>query len=241
LEKLGEVFEWQYLAKKVLDEVAYYIDAENSELAEKIFKEKFQKIRYCEIKGAYSPGEIKKILNDKSTFMKFYRRFNETVVRMKQEWKNIKAVEKIWRYFDKAQVFIKSKSQRVPITDYSYADNPFAEAAQERQNLIDAKKKMEVLIDLTSDVLSKAPPGMKEYIQYNLDAFKAVDGAMGIIDKYAGKIENVLVEIDKLFAENDKNLTVKTGDIYKEYDKFSPRENNYDINTQLDRKYGRPR
>ena len=241
LEKFGEVCEWEYLTKKVLDEVARQINARDYVKAEKIFKEQFLKIRYCQIKGALSVGEIKAILNNKDKFMAFYRRFDVTVAVMKQEWKKIKAVGKIWRYYEQAQILLKSQSQKVPVSDYSHPSNPFAEAAREHREFMDAKKKMEALIGLCSEVLTLAPTGMKEYIQYNLDAFRAADAAMGIIDQYAQKIEEKLVEIDRLFADNDKNTTVKAGDIYKEDDKFASRANNYDYNAQLDINYGRPR
>jgi hypothetical protein len=57
---------------------------------------------------------------------------------------------------------------------------------------------------------------MKEYIEFNLAAFKAADKAVTLVDQYAEKIEDLLVDIDKILSErtSDKSSVLNDGGVY---------------------------
>jgi len=198
MEKFGEVCEWENLTKKVLDEVAYIVKTKTMEEAQKVFAEKFVQIKYCQIRGALSPGEIQKIFEKKDMFLKFYDKFDDCVNLMKKVWKQCNAVNRIWSVYRLVQSKLKTKTPQTSPSEYL---DPLSENAESRKELIAAKKQMGALINLCSGVLTWAPIGIKEYIQFNLDVFNAVDQAMGLIDKYAEKIDHAAEEIVALFEK----------------------------------------
>ncbi|MBN2641889.1 MAG: hypothetical protein JXR78_09560 [Victivallales bacterium] len=59
---------------------------------------------------------------------------------------------------------------------------------------------MNVLMDICGQLAAGAPTGMKEYIEFNLAADKAVT----LVDQYAEDIEDALMEIDKIISENSR-------------------------------------
>ena len=103
-----------------------------------------------------------------------------------------------------------------------------SEARKCRTEFMEAKGKMNTLVDICSDLTDMAPMGMKEYIQFNLAVFKASDQAMKIINKHCDRIESLLAEIEKQFraTTNDRNSIFNHGDVYNKNYPNDP-SNNY--------------
>ena len=59
---------------------------------------------------------------------------------------------------------------------------------------------MNVLMDICGQLAAGAPTGMKEYIEFNLAAFKAVT----LVEKHTDDILNLLMDIDKITSENSR-------------------------------------
>ena len=71
-------------------------------------------------------------------------------------------------------------------------------------------------MDICGKLAAGAPTGMKEYIEFNLAAFKAADKAVTLVEKHTDDILNALIDIDKLFnvSTSNKNSVFNHGGVF---------------------------
>ncbi|MFA6716409.1 MAG: hypothetical protein WCS27_13600, partial [Victivallaceae bacterium] len=87
-----------------------------------------------------------------------------------------------------------------------------SEAAKLRMQMYHGQEQMMHVVNIAK-VLSKiAPPGIQEYLEYNLSAFEACGKAFDLVNKYARNIEKLSNEVEQLWLEvlNNKNSKENT-------------------------------
>ena len=199
----GEVCDWQQLVSKVMEKYAMAIENNNLVEAERIYNSEFMRLKHCDIKGAFSVGEIQKNLDNKNKFLKFYKKFKAAAAIAGEIGDKVNKVKKGIEYYKRIKDLVSSETR---------CSAELSEARKCRTEFMEAKGKMNTLVDICSDLTDMAPMGMKEYIQFNLAVFKASDQAMKIINKHCDRIESLLADIEKQFQENNRsNHTVKDG------------------------------
>ena len=83
------------------------------------------------------------------------------------------------------------------------------ESAEIRAGFKEATRRMTALMSIVQSLTDIAPPGMKDYLQYNLSAFKAATVLFKITDEYCVKIENLLADIEKQEKANQTSRNSK--------------------------------
>ena len=237
LNKLGEltrICELNKVALRIVERIDYHIYNENMMLAEEIYRTQFLKLKYCSIKGALSPREIHKMLEDGKKIASFRKELPNIINTIESGRKTIGMLKSIYESFGQVRVLIETHNDETPFSSEYLSENPFAEARRQRNGFKEVKQKMNVLMDICGELAAGAPTGMKEYIEFNLAAFKAADKAVTIVDQYAEKIEDALIDIDKLFQENFQTKSITTGSSIILSKDSMKRGHEQDLNRQLD-------
>ena len=63
------------------------------------------------------------------------------------------------------------------------------------------QEQMTHVMDIAAELASFAPPGIKEYLEYNMKAFAACGKTFERVNKYAKKIEDLSAEVERLWAK----------------------------------------
>ena len=188
IQNIDDIIDVQKLAATILNSIAQNVRNGNFEAAERIYKEEFMRLKHCDIKGAFSVGELKNNRDKQNKFLRFCDKFQRF----------IKPVEKIKDYADKVEkafkylVFIRAKVSAG--SDYK---RELSEAEKISREFESAKENMNILMDACNDLCTFAPPGFREYIEYNVTAFKAADQAMKIISRHTGKLAEAADQAEK--------------------------------------------
>jgi adenosylmethionine-8-amino-7-oxononanoate aminotransferase len=88
-----------------------------------------------------------------------------------------------------------------------------SEAAKLRMQMYHGQEQMMHVVNIAK-VLSKiAPPGIQEYLEYNLSAFEACGKAFDMVNKYARKIEDLSAEVFPKLREviGSNKISAKSG------------------------------
>ncbi len=233
LETLGKNYEKIYY---VLNELDREINNKNIDEAIKIYNTKFIALRkvdkLIEAKGGgLSSNEIKNYLNDRNKL----KTFTNKIVASK-------------RFLDKAQKYIASGKNIVDsLCQLTYVENgkkieidcKLPESAKIRNDMKDGVRQMNALISAAAVFKDCVPPGMSDYIEYNLAAFNAAQVVFTIADQYCVRIERQLAEIEKQFQENNRSKSVTAGDVRGFKDELK-KGNQMTYDKQLDSVLGRP-
>ena len=78
-----------------------------------------------------------------------------------------------------------------------------------REEFVYAQRQMSLVMGITAELASFAPPGMKEYLEYNLNAFNACQKGFELVNKHAQKIEKLSQEVENLWLEVQSNMNNK--------------------------------
>jgi hypothetical protein len=81
-----------------------------------------------------------------------------------------------------------------------------SKAQRMREEFVYAQRQMSLVMGVTAELASFAPPGMKEYLEYNLNAFNACQKGFELANKHAQKIEKLSQEVEKLWLEAQSNM-----------------------------------
>ncbi len=236
---LDDIFDINKRATDILNRVQTNLANEKDwPKAMKIYNEEFIHISSeVQVKGALSKSEIKNLIKNRS--------FKKACDRFKTLFEYADKIKKGCDFAERAVVYytmLRNKiSRECGDTNNSgkvnYSQN-ISESAKMRDEMKSAKENMDFVIQICKDMSELAPPGVREYMEFNFSVFLAVDDAMGIVDKHSLKIEELLNEIDKLFKEINESTSIKAGDSSGFDDKYK-RLNDSDLNRALDIRLGR--
>jgi hypothetical protein len=76
-----------------------------------------------------------------------------------------------------------------------------SKAQRMREEFVYAQRQMSLVMGITAELASFAPPGMREYIEYNLNAFNACQKGFDIVNEHAQKIEKLSEEVEELWLK----------------------------------------
>jgi hypothetical protein len=179
-----------------------------------IYKKVFFDTGNLKVKRAFSLNEIDRHLNKNNNIIKFSKEARNISEAASKAIKIFNKVEKVWDFFE-TMYEIKTHM------DIAKTNSTMKTTAKSIRNDLDnAYKGMNKIMDAVSLISdSFAPPGIKEYIGFIVDSFKAADKGIGIARKHAEDIEFWLDEIDK---EREKNAdSPETMGNYHEHTKNS--------------------
>ncbi|MBN2640962.1 MAG: hypothetical protein JXR78_04875, partial [Victivallales bacterium] len=102
LDKLGEltsICEWNKVAALIVERIDHHIKNKNMLAAEEIYRTRFLKLKYCSIKGALSPREIHKILENRDKFTSFRKALPTIINTIESGRKKIGMLKSIYESF----------------------------------------------------------------------------------------------------------------------------------------------
>ena len=181
----------------ILKKIAVARHDNNMDLAEELYKKVYVKIgSTTSIKRTFSKGEIQKIMESKDYLGNFTKR--------------MVVAEKV---LEKAQKYIQTGTTICNIGNSLYAlyvghsyrhayRSELSRATKLRLEMQHGQRQMMHVIDITAELASFAPPGIKEYLEFNMKAFAACGKTFDRVNKYAAKIEKLSNEVFNMLNEN---------------------------------------
>ena len=127
------------------------------------------------------------------------------------------------KVLDKAQEYIKKGTTICNIGNSLYAlyvgqsyrhayRSELSRATKLRLEMQHGQRQMMHVMSIAAELASFAPPGIKEYLEYNMAAFQACGKTFDRVNKYAAKIEKLSNEVEHLWLEvgREKNTIDNT-------------------------------
>lgn len=214
------------------------IHNKNMDLAEKLLKEVYVKLKKVRAKHPISVDEFVGYLRKESVLMKFTGKMSsvaDSVSKvMKYEGvitKSVTAIQRLKELYSKDQIVEEDKSA---------INANISQLKKDRNELKEGYKKMRVVMSFIKIANEFLPPGADTFTDLSFTAFEEAGKTIDKIDKHTEKIEAAVKrDMGKLQEEIGSNSeSLKTKDVLRNDDKFSKKS--YDINSELDRKYGNP-
>ena len=200
-DKTKVVYEGWKKILPILKDVAVEHRNGNMKEAERLFEIVYVKFKdTTSIKHALSESEIKKILQKKD----FVGTFAEKMVQAE----NVLAGAQ--KYIEKGTVLCNIASSLYGLyVGHTYRHiykRQLSKAAELRMQMYHGQEQMMHVVSIAKQLSKFAPPGIQEYLEYNLTAFEACGKAFDLVSKYAEKIEKLS---DEVFTLLNKNLYSK--------------------------------
>ena len=205
------------------------------EKAENLFKVVYIKFENsASIKRALNVSEIQEVLGKKD----FLEKFTKKMVLAES------ILDKANKYIEKGTTLCNIASSLYGLyVGHTYRHvykEQVSKAAELRMQMYHGQEQMMHVVSIAKELSKFAPPGIKEYLDYNLSTFEACGKTFDRVNKYAANIEKLSNEV---FASLQTSVGSKTQsnttyDTYVNSDNFKGTK--YSINTYMDRKYGNP-
>ncbi len=193
-DKTKDVYKAYKEVSPILKKIAVARHDNNMELAEKLYKEVYVKIgSTTSIKRTFNKSEIQKIMEQKDYLGDFTKR--------------MVVAEKV---LDKAQEYINKGTTICNIGNSLYAlyvgrsytyRSELSRATKLRLEMQQGQRQMMHVMSIAAELASFAPPGIKEYLEYNMAAFQACGKTFDRVNKYAAQIEKLSDEVERLWLK----------------------------------------
>ncbi len=230
LSETGAVYDaWKKVSPSIKRAATEHLN-DNLDKAEKLYKNVFLEINSrTSAKRALGETEIKSVLNKKDNLGSFLTR--------------MAVAEQV---LDKANEYIEKGTKICNIATGLYAiyigykdhkmyKTRLSRVMSLREEMRYGQEQMMHVAEIMAELASFAPPGMREYLEYNISAFLACGKTFDLVNKYARKIEELSVEVFSMLAESLKSSkSLKTGDSLLFDDKYKKMHKKYNVGDQLD-------
>ena len=190
LKKTATVYDaWKEIVP-LLKDIAVARHNKNMKEAETLFKVVYIRIeKTTSIRRALNESEIQEVLEKKDYLGNFSKKMllAETIL-------------------DKAQKFIQKGTALCNIGSSLYGlyvghtyrhiyKEQISKAAELRMQMYHGQEQMMHVIRITKELSKLAPPGIQEYLEYNMAVFEACGETFDLVNKYAKKIEDLSAEV----------------------------------------------
>ena len=230
-EKVGGVYKAWKEVLPILKDVAVEHHNKHMDQAEKLYEKVYLKIRdTTSIKGALSKSEIKAVLKQKDHIGNFASRMVQAEKILGRANDYINKGTKLCNIATGLYAMYVGHTYRI-----TYKDN-LSKAARIREEVRYGQQQMMHVTQITAEVASFAPPGIKEYLEFNMKAFQACGKAFDRVYKYAKKIEDLSKEVFAALGDSigDRSKSIRTGDSLLFDDKYKKMHKNHNAGAQLD-------
>jgi hypothetical protein len=183
----------------ILKKIAIAKHNKNINKAKELYKEVYIKIgATTSIKRALSKSEIHKILEKKD----YLGNFSKRMVRAS------KVLEDAQKYIQKGTTVCNIANGMYALyIGHTYREGYKSELSKTKRLRLEmqyGQRQMMHVISITAELASFAPPGIKEYLEYNMKTFQACGKTFDRVNKYAEKIEKMSAEIERLWLRVGK-------------------------------------
>jgi len=180
----------------VLKKIAVARHDNNMDIVGELYKKVYVKIgSTTSIKRTFSKSEIQKIMEQKDYLGNFPKR--------------MVVAEKV---LNKAQKYINKGTSICNIGNSLYGlyvghshrhtyRSQLSRAKKLRLEMQHGQRQMMHVMSIAAELASFAPPGIKEYLEYNMAAFQACGKTFDRVNKYAAKIEKLSNEVEHLWSK----------------------------------------
>jgi len=207
-KKVATVYDAWKEVLPILEKIAVARHNENMEKAKELYEKVYVKIgNSTSIKRTFNVSEIEKILNKKDYLGSFSKRM---VIAEKVLGSAQKYIEKGTTVCNIASGFY---ALYVGHTHRHVYKSQLSKAARLREEIRHGQQQMMHVMSITAELASFAPPGIKEYLEFNMKAFQACGKTFDRVNKYAKKIEDLSTEVFASLGEaiGSNKISAKSG------------------------------
>ena len=198
---------WKEIAP-ILKDIAVERHNGNMEKAENLFKVVYIKFENsASIKRALNVSEIQEVLGKKD----FLEKFTKKMVLAES------ILDKANKYIEKGTTLCNIASSLYGLyVGHTYRHvykEQVSKAAELRMQMYHGQEQMMHVVSIAKELSKFAPPGIKEYLDYNLSTFEACGKVFDMVNKYAKKIEDLSDEVFPKLREviGSNKVSAKSG------------------------------